>query len=331
MHFASPKIANFNKSKKQFLRNEPRQSYASINVFLLTVHPQRLMKTTFYTLTALIAFAGNSILCRLALGDKHIDASSFTIIRLISGIATLFLILAITNRKENSRSKGSWLTALYLFMYAAMFSFAYVTLETGVGALILFASVQISMIGITLYRGTKLLTIEWTGIIAALLGFGYLLLPGSTAPPVSGFILMVIAGISWALYTLAGQQSINPLADTSFNFLKTLPFVAILSLVMFNQSQLNSQGVILAIISGAITSGLGYAIWYSAVKGLSGVQAAVVQLLVPILATFGGVLFAQETITERLIVSTLLILGGILLVIIGKHLSSLQISNKSTD
>lgn len=289
------------------------------------------MKTTFYTLIALIAFAGNSILCRLALGDKHIDASSFTVIRLVSGVVTLFLILAITNKRENSRSKGSWRAALYLFMYAAMFSFAYVTLDTGAGALILFASVQISMIGITLYRGTKLLTIEWIGIITALLGFGYLLLPGATAPPISGFVLMVIAGISWALYTLAGQQSINPLADTSFNFLKTLPLVAILSLVMFKQSQLDSQGVILAITSGALTSGIGYAIWYSAVKGLSGVQAAVVQLLVPILATFGGVLFAQETITERLIVSTLLILGGILLVIIGKHFSRHQINNKSED
>lgn len=277
------------------------------------------MRILFYTLVSLFAFAGNSVLCRLALGDEAIDAASFTSIRLLSGIIFLAVLLKLTSGADSSSSKGSWSASLMLFIYAVAFSFAYVSLETGTGALILFGLVQMTMISIGLYQGNKLHAMEWFGVLLAFSGLVYLMMPGLGAPSLDGFILMAVAGIAWGIYTLAGKGSTNPINDTAYNFYRTLPFVFVLTLVTFQQAELSNKGILLAILSGALASGLGYAIWYMALKGLSGTQAAVVQLFVPVIAAIGGVVFADEAFSLRLALSALLILGGILAVVLGRH------------
>ena len=277
-----------------------------------------LARTISFTVLALIAFAANSVLCRLALGDRTIDASSFTVIRLLSGAIVLFLIIKIKNKSEVS-TKGSWSASLMLFLYAITFSFAYITLDTGTGALILFGSVQITMIFLSILSGNRLHVTEWLGVMVSFLGFVYLVLPGITTPSMFGFMLMTVAGIAWGIYTLKGKGSTNPVIDTAYNFLRTIPFVIILAVLAFNKMSYSSTGILLAVLSGAIASGIGYAIWYSALRGLSTVQAAVVQLLVPVIAAFGGVIFVSEAITLRLTVSAMLILGGILLVVLGRY------------
>jgi len=277
------------------------------------------MRILFYTLVSLFAFAGNSVLCRLALGEEAIDAASFTSIRLLSGIIFLAVLLKLTSGADSSSSKGSWSASLMLFIYAVAFSFAYVSLETGTGALILFGLVQMTMISIGLYQGNKLHAMEWFGVLLAFSGLVYLMMPGLGAPSLDGFILMAVAGIAWGMYTLAGKGSTNPIHDTAYNFYRTLPFVFVLTLVTFQQAELSNKGILLAILSGALASGLGYAIWYMALKGLSGTQAAVVQLFVPVIAAIGGVVFADEAFSLRLALSALLILGGILAVVLGRH------------
>ncbi|RDE24177.1 DMT family transporter [Motiliproteus coralliicola] len=287
------------------------------------------MKTALYTLIALLAFAGNSILCRLALGDEAIDAASFTIIRLLAGIVTLLVILKLTRGGDPSPSKGSWKAAGYLFLYAITFSYAYVSIETGVGALILFCAVQITMILVQLINGKRLIALEWLGVLVAFGGLVYLLLPGAQAPSFSGFVLMAIAGVAWGGYTLAGRGSANPLADTSYNFLRTLPLVVALLLVSLQQAELSQRGILLAVMSGAVASGIGYTIWYMALGGLSAVQAAVLQLIVPVIAAIGGVIFADEPLSLRLVLSGLLILGGILVVILGRYHHDQQALSRS--
>ena len=277
------------------------------------------MRILFYTLVSLFAFAGNSVLCRLALGEEAIDAASFTSIRLLSGIIFLAVLLKLTSGADSSSSKGSWSASLMLFIYAVAFSFAYVSLETGTGALILFGLVQMTMISIGLYQGNRLHAMEWFGVLLAFSGLVYLMMPGLGAPSLDGFILMAVAGIAWGIYTLAGKGSTNPINDTAYNFYRTLPFVFVLTLVTFQQAELSNKGILLAILSGALASGLGYAIWYMALKGLSGTQAAVVQLFVPVIAAIGGVVFADEAFSLRLALSALLILGGILAVVLGRH------------
>ena len=277
------------------------------------------MKTLLYTTIALLAFAGNSVLCRLALGENTIDAATFTAIRLFSGIVFLAIILKATTVGETAPSKGSWKASLMLFVYAITFSFAYISLETGTGALILFGSVQITMILTGLYLGNKLHIFEWLGVLIAFAGFAYLIMPGLGAPSLQGFLLMTVAGMAWGFYTLAGKGSENPLSDTAYNFYRTLPLVLILIASTFQHAALSQKGVVLAVLSGGIASGVGYTIWYMALKGLSWTQAAVVQLLVPLIATMGGVLFANEVFSLRMALSALLILGGILAVVLGKH------------
>lgn len=277
-----------------------------------------MLKTLCLTILALLAFAGNSVLCRLALNDDVIDAASFTSIRLFSGIVFLLLIVLIKTNKKINIKDGSWSSSFFLFLYAITFSYAYITLETGAGALILFGSVQITMIVFSLIKGRRLLLIEWFGLIFAFLGLIVLLLPGASTPSLSGFALMVFSGMAWGFYTLMGKDSQKPLIDTANNFLRTLPFVVLVSLLTFDSIQLSNQGIMLAIVSGAITSGLGYAIWYSALAGLTVTQAAVVQLTVPIIAAFGGILFSNEIITLKLVISSLLVLGGVLVVTLGK-------------
>ncbi len=279
----------------------------------------KLIKTLSLTLVAMIAFAANSVLCRLALGGNAIDASSFTSIRLLSGAIVLYLIVKARSRTDKPESKGSWMSALMLFIYAAAFSFAYITLDTGTGALILFGAVQLTMILLSLFSGNRLHISEWLGMIISFAGFVYLVLPGVSAPSLSGFVLMFLAGIAWGVYTLRGRGSNNAMADTSYNFLRSVPFIIILMILPISNINLTSAGIWLAVLSGAITSGIGYVIWYMALGGLSTTLAAVVQLTVPLLAAFGGIIFVSEHVTVRLILATLLILGGILIVILGRY------------
>ncbi|QBM18705.1 hypothetical protein MARI_28470 [Marinobacter sp. JH2] len=277
------------------------------------------IKISACTVFALLAFAGNSVLCRLALGENAIDAASFTTIRLLSGIAILMVVVAITKKPKKSQPKGSWLAACMLFVYALAFSYGYLSLDTGTGALILFAAVQITMIAVGVVSGNRLHFAEWLGLFIAFSGFVYLILPSVTTPSLTGFLLMTLSGIAWGGYTLVGRSSTQPLADTAYNFLRTSPFVLILLVFTLQDAEITQQGVLLAIVSGAIASGAGYAVWYFALRGLSVTQAAVVQLFVPIIAAVGGVIVAQEAITLRLAESSALVLGGILMVILGRH------------
>ncbi|MCI2285078.1 DMT family transporter [Colwellia sp. MSW7] len=282
-----------------------------------------MLKTTFLTTLALIAFAGNSVLCRLALNDNIIDASSFTSIRLLSGAIFLLLLISISAHKSPKKSinmkGGSRLSAFFLFVYAGAFSYAYISLDTGTGALILFGAVQVTMIMSDIFKGKKLILIEWLGLAIAFIGLIILLMPSASAPSLTGFLLMAISGIAWAFYTLAGRGSKTPLVDTTNNFLRTLPFIALLMVLTLAKTHLSNQGILLAILSGTVTSGLGYAIWYSALSGLTVKNAAIIQLSVPIIAAIGGVIFANETINIELMTSSFLVLGGVFIVIMGKQ------------
>lgn len=281
--------------------------------------PPGLARTSLLTGLALIAFAANSVLCRYALEHNAIDASSFTSLRLLSGALVLTLMISIHRQPAKSHSKGSWMAGFMLFTYACAFSFAYLLLGAAMGALILFGAVQVTMILVSVFSGNRLHITEWLGISLAFAGFIYLVFPGLTAPPLSGFLLMTLSGIAWAVYSLKGKQSSQALMDTAYNFLRTLPFVAILILLTYQNAHTSYQGIVLAILSGAVTSAIGYSIWYSALNGLSTTQAAVVQLLVPVITAVGGVLLLSEAITLRLTVAGALILGGVLLVILGRY------------
>jgi len=281
--------------------------------------PRLLVRTSIFTMLALVAFAANSVLCRLALGERTIDAASFTSIRLLSGALVLLAILRFNRKKVGSSTRGSWSATLMLFSYALTFSFAFITLDTATGALILFSSVQITMILLSLISGNRLHIVEWLGVTVAFIGFLYLVLPGVTAPSVIGFSLMTLAGISWALYTLRGRGSVNPLSDTAYNFARSIPLVIALTILTFQKAHISPEGIVLATISGGLTSGIGYTIWYIALGGLGATQAAVVQLSVPIIAALGGLLLVSEPISLHLTLSALLILGGILIVILGRY------------
>ncbi len=278
-----------------------------------------LAKTAILTGLALIAFAANSVLCRLALGNEAIDAASFTVIRLLSGAIVLFLIIRYTQKNTELSTNSSWIASLMLFLYAITFSYAYISLDTGTGALILFGSVQLTMILLSLISGTRLHYTEWAGVIIAFTGFVYLILPSITTPSSVGFLLMAVAGIAWGIYTLKGRGSQNPLMDTAYNFFRTIPLVILLTIITISHANYSSEGVLLALLSGGITSGIGYTIWYIALGGLSAIQAAVLQLLVPVIAALGGVIFVSEAITVRLTISAAMVLGGILMVVLGKY------------
>ena len=278
----------------------------------------RLIRSIAFTTLAMIAFAANSVLCRLALGGQTIDAAGFTFIRLLTGAIVLMGILKLGNRKKTVPTSGSWSAAFMLFLYAAAFSFAYVTLNAGTGALILFGAVQVTMILGSHLSGHRLSIFEWMGMTVAFSGLVALVLPGVTAPSLVGFFLMALAGTAWGLYTLKGRGSKNPLSDTTHNFLRSIPFVMALGLVFFPDTHASPRGVLLAAISGAVTSGIGYTLWFSALRYLSATRAAVVQLSVPVIAGLAGVVFISEQISLRLTLSALLTLGGILMVITGR-------------
>jgi drug/metabolite transporter (DMT)-like permease len=272
------------------------------------------MRVVIPTLLAMVAFASNSLLCRLALRQTTIDAASFTLIRLLSGAIALWLI--VNTRKARRTTAGNWTSALALFAYAAAFSFAYVSLSAGTGALLLFGMVQATMIFGGLRKGERLNARQWFGLAIALGGLVALVFPGLSAPPIGGALLMTGAGVAWGIYSLHGKGAGDPTSVTAGNFWRSVVFAAVLSMARLRWTNLDLAGIRYAIVSGAIASGVGYVIWYSALPGLKATTAATVQLSVPVLAAIGGILFLSEPITLRLLLASVLILGGIGLVTI---------------
>lgn len=275
------------------------------------------------TSLAMLAFAGNSLFCRLALKHTGIDPASFTAIRLLSGALMLWLVITlkrgvavqtldVTVTKPRG---GNWLSAFALFVYAAGFSFAYVRLPAATGALLLFGAVQATMIGHGLWTGERFSQWQSGGLVLAFCGLLSLLLPGLSAPPWLDSALMLMAGFAWGIYSLRGKGAGDPTLVTAGNFLRAVPMALVLSLLMFSQQAIDVLGLGYALASGALASGVGYAIWYTALPGLKATQAATVQLSVPVLAALGGIVFLNELMTLRLILASLAILGGIALVI----------------
>lgn len=272
----------------------------------------------------MIAFAGNSLLCRIALKNTSIDAASFTTIRIIAGALTLWLIMRMRTAGSGSvRAHGSWPSAFALFAYAACFSFAYLSLSAATGALLLFGAVQFSMISYGFWQGERFSARQWVGLLCAFGGLAHLLLPGVTAPPVWGSALMLSAGVAWSVYSLRGRKAGDATATTAGNFLRAVPICIALSVIVYaaapEVNSVDTSGVGYAIASGALTSGVGYAIWYTALRGLKATTAASVQLSVPVIAAVGGIVFLGELMTTRLLIASIAILGGIALVIIEKR------------
>jgi len=269
------------------------------------------LHTILLTAFALIAFAANSILCRMALGNGAIDPASFSTVRLVSGAVVLWLIVKASPGVKADKHPGSWWSASMLFLYAVAFSFAYVSLNAGMGALILFGSVQATMITAGIIKGERPHILTWCGLLIALAGLVYLVLPGLEAPSFSGAALMTIAGFAWGAYSLRGLGSTDPVAVTGSNFLRSVPMTAVISLIMLPFFKLSMEGVLLAALSGGLTSGIGYVVWYAALRNLSATRAAMLQLLVPVIAAVGGVLLLSELVTLRMILAGILIIGGV--------------------
>jgi drug/metabolite transporter (DMT)-like permease len=310
------------------------------------------------TAVAMLAFAGNSILCRLALEQGSIDPASFTSIRLLSGALMLCILLfsipklmlqktefadeTAADKEATLNHAGlglyktptnpgvflanlsrlftlkqsNWSGGLALFFYAAGFSFAYITLPAGTGALILFATVQITMLSHALMQGSRFRFAQWLGFAMALIGLVYLFLPGISAPPIFGALLMVIAGIAWGIYSILGKRVTNPTQSTAENFIRASIITGLLSLVFINSMSVSAPGLIFAIISGAITSGIGYAIWYAVLPQLKAASSASLQLTVPVIATVGGVIWLGEEVSIRLTLASISILGGVAMVVL---------------
>jgi drug/metabolite transporter (DMT)-like permease len=267
--------------------------------------------TAALTVLALIAFAGNSVFCRLALAGPIIDPASYTAVRLITGAVTLWIIAAFRRKESFGKSGGSWISASMLFLYAVTFSFAYISLSAGTGALILFAAVQITMIAVGLYAGERPEILEWLGLFIAISGLIYLVSPGITAPSILGSLLMAIAGIAWGVYSLRGRGASDPVGVTTDNFLRTVPLVIGLILLWLSTLTITPMGFLWAALSGSITSGVGYVLWYAALPRLAATRAATVQLAVPVLAALAGVVILSEEISLRLVISSVAILGGV--------------------
>jgi drug/metabolite transporter (DMT)-like permease len=269
------------------------------------------------TLLAMTAFAGNSLLCRLALKQMSIDPASFTSIRVLAGAITLWLSLKLSGRSKHVA--GSWFSGLALFVYAAGFSFAYISLPASAGALLLFAAVQATMLLWGLRKGERLHLRQCFGLTLAAAGLVLLLFPGLARPSVGGSILMLGAGVAWGIYSLRGKASDDPINTTAGNFVRAVPMAALLSVACLPWAHWNHVGIAYAVISGAITSGVGYVIWYSVLPGLRATSAATVQLSVPVLAAAGGIIFLSESMTLRFLVSSIAVLSGIALVTIERR------------
>lgn len=293
-----------------------------------------VLQTALLTLASITAFAANAVVCRWALDHNLIDPVSFTSLRLGSGAASLFLVMtwfhwrkkalqtASLNTTTETVSHGSWRAAVILFLYAITFSYGYVAISTATGALLLAAVVQLTMIGYAVKSGDKLHTAEWVGVGLALLGLLYLVYPKLTTPSWWGLVMVTASAYTWALYTLNGRKSLNPLSDTAFNFYRTLPMIALastLSLLFTDQVFITEKGFLLAIISGGVTTGLGYILWYTALPRISSSLASASQLLVPLLAAFGAAWMINEPITLRFLIAATLMLGGLALVLHGRN------------
>lgn len=270
----------------------------------------------------MVAFAGNSLLCRLALKSTAIDPASFTSIRLVSGALALWLILWIRSSKTSSKSQskgrasGDWLSACALFIYAAAFSFSYTHVSAGVGALLLFGAVQATMMGYGIAMGERLSKLQLLGLAAACAGLLGLLLPGLSAPPLQSALLMLASGAAWGVYSLRGRRAGDATRATAGNFLRAAGLTLIISLIMQSQLSLDNTGIYYAVLSGALTSGVGYAIWYAVMPRLSATVAATVQLTVPVLAALGAMAWLSEPFTLRILMACVAILGGVALTIV---------------
>jgi drug/metabolite transporter (DMT)-like permease len=300
----------------------------------------------FLTVLTMMAFAGNSVLCRIALKHTTIDAASFTSIRLVSGALVLLVMASFFRERrldadapylsevqienelrikeknnEKIKENGNWISAFALFVYAAGFSFAYVSLSAATGALILFGAVQATMIGHGLWSGERFNRQQLLGLLFAFGGLIGLLLPGLSAPPLFGSMLMVFAGLAWGVYSLRGKGAGNPTLVTTGNFIRAMVFSLLLSAVFFANVNLDLHGVAYSIASGALASGVGYTIWYAVLPSLKATNAATVQLSVPVIAAFGGITFLNESVTLRFVLASIAILGGIALVIVTKQSS----------
>jgi drug/metabolite transporter (DMT)-like permease len=274
------------------------------------------MRIFILTLLAMIAFAGNSLLCRQALKRTTIDAASFTFIRILSGAVVLWLVVML--RKGTRPMGGNWASAVALFAYAAAFSVAYISLSAGTGALLLFSAVQATMIIWGLSQGEWLRRRQWLGLALAITGLVGLLFPGLSAPPMNGALLMLCAGIAWGFYSLRAKGADDPMMTTAGNFLRAVVLATVLSIALFPSASLDRAGAGYAVLSGAIASGVGYVIWYTALPELKAASAATVQLSVPVLAATGGILFLGESITVRFLLASIAVLGGIALVVTEK-------------
>lgn len=276
------------------------------------------------TIVAMIAFAGNSLLCRAAFTQTSIDPASFTGIRLVSGALVLWVVFHFDKKRSGipPNMEGSWLSAICLFAYAAAFSFAYLKLTTATGALLLFGAVQLTMLSYGLIRGERLTALQVLGLLCAFSGLVILLLPGLESPPIDAALLMVLSGVAWGMYSIQGGTARNPVAESAGNFVRAIIPTIGLSIIFISQARMDIEGVLLAIASGSLASGFGYVVWYAVLPRLTSMTAASVQLSVPIIAGLGGVVFIAEIISLRLLVSSIAVLGGIAVVIVFGQASS---------
>lgn len=256
----------------------------------------------------------------MALGKGEADAASFTFVRLLAGAITLALIYALFGKPKTILRSGRWASAFFLFAYAVCFSFAYLGLTTGTGALLLFGSVQMTMIAASIYKGDRPGIWELCGVAVAFGGLIFLMLPGLASPPIFSSILMACAGASWGFYSLRGRGSEDPLADTTGNFIRAVPMIAAAAVPFIGGMHLSTRGMVLAVVSGSLASGVGYSVWYAALKYHTATRAAVLQLAVPVIAAAGGVVLLSEIAELRLLVASVLVLGGISLAIAGRNL-----------
>ena len=268
--------------------------------------------TIALTMAAMVAFAANSVLCRLALGAGLIDAASFATVRTVAGAVILGVILLL--RPDKAEVKPDWRSILTLYLYMVFFAFAYLSLSAGTGALVLFGAVQLTMFIVALRSGEHFSPVSWAGLVLAIAGLVYLVSPGVTAPDPLGAGLMAVAGVAWGFYSLVGRSAGDPTEATAWNFIYAVPLVVVTSLFI-GDFQVSPAGAGYAVASGAIASGIGYVIWYAALRGLTATSAATVQLSVPVIAAIGGVILMSEEVTLRLVVASVATLGGVALVL----------------
>ena len=279
-----------------------------------------LIKLVLLAALAMTAFAANSLLCRMALVETDIDPASFTFWRLTSGALMLTLLVVMRNQKP--LQEGNMTSAITLFVYAAGFSFAYISMTTGAGALLLFGAVQVTMISWGLFKGERMSALQWGGFLLALIGLILLLLPNAAVPQLSSALMMLAAGIAWGVYSLKGKGAKFPIEATAGNFIRATPLALVLLVIFWPGGEFHAEGMAYAVASGAIASALGYALWYSILVHIAAIKAATLQLSVPVLAVFAGWLFLDEPVTLRIILSSLAVIGGVAMVIWVKKIAN---------